>query len=210
MGLIGFLYVILTKKAKLSLAWKRLRIVYIFGSTLFFCSFILIEYLVATAWNRQPNTATKVDYILILGAGLKKDTVSNRLRVRLNKGLEYATQYPKAQLILSGGQGSDELISEAEAMRRYVISQNLNPRRILLEDQSTSTVENLLFSQKLLSDEQASVLIVTSDYHLYRALMLARRQGYNCEGASATSPLDIRLNYTLREYMVMMKDLIFR
>lgn len=209
LGGIALVYMYLQKKAIQHSSWKKLKIAYLGVLAIFFTSFAAIEFAVMTGWNEKPVVGENFDYIIVLGAGLKKDTVSNRLRVRLDKGLEYAARFPAATLIMSGGKGSDEHISEAEAMRRYLVSQHFPPSRILLEDQSTSTVENLQFSKKLLRHPQAKVLIVSSDYHLFRALMLARRQGYDCAGAAAPSPLGIRLNYTIREYAAMLKDLFW-
>ncbi|AZN37878.1 YdcF family protein [Iodobacter ciconiae] len=146
--------------------------------------------------RHQPST------LIVLGSGLDGTQPSPMLRARLDTALIYAAQYPKAQLVVSGGQGFSEEISEANAMQRYLLAHGVAPQRILQEDQSTSTEENLLFSHRLLKTKATEpVLIITNDFHTLRASKIARKQGFPIvDYASAPTPLAIRYNAWLREY----------
>lgn len=118
----------------------------------------------------------------------------------------YAKQYPQTLLIMTGGLGFQQNISEAEVMSQYLQKQHqIDQSRILLEDKSTSTEQNLKNSQSLLAAHQISlsepIAIATSDFHILRAKAIAERQGYQqIIGLSATTPLYIRYNSWLREY----------
>ncbi|AMC36776.1 YdcF family protein [Janthinobacterium sp. B9-8] len=146
--------------------------------------------------KHQPSS------LIVLGSGLDGTQPSPMLRARLDTALIYAAQYPKAQIVVSGGQGFSEEISEADAMQRYLLAHGIAPQRILQEDQSTSTEENLLFSYRLLKAKAAEpVLIVTNDFHALRASKIAKKQGFPLvDLASAPTPLPIRYNAWLREY----------
>ncbi len=84
------------------------------------------------------------DYAVILGAKVNGEIPSLSLQFRLDAALEYAIQYPHVYLILSGGQGPGEHISESEAMKRFLVKNGIQEERLLIEDLSTSTYENLL------------------------------------------------------------------
>jgi uncharacterized SAM-binding protein YcdF (DUF218 family) len=185
---------------------KWLEKLYWIGFFSFLLSFVLIEMLLATAWKLELPEKQEVDCILVLGAGLQADSISLRLKARLDKALEYAEKLPHLPIILSGGQGSDELRTEAEAMQEYLLSKGLSEELLILEDQSTSTQENLRFSKSLLPKANAKVLLVTSDYHLYRALMLASLMGYEAYGAAAYNPFFVRIDHSVREFPAMLKD----
>jgi len=109
---------------------------------------------------------------------------------------------------VSGGQGFDELISEAEAMKRYLIEKGISPDRIQLEDQSTSTYENLVFSKEIMTIENANVILVTSDYHMYRAKRIGKRVGFDIQGISAINSTGERIVRMRREILAVIKDII--
>lgn len=140
--------------------------------------------------------------IIVLGTGLNGTEPGAMLRARLDTALNYAARFPEASLVLSGGQGMSEEISEAEAMQRYLLLQGMAAERLIQESKSTSTEENLLFSYRLLKAKASQpVLIVTSDFHILRAAKIARKQGFTkAEMAPAPTPLAIRYNAWLREY----------
>lgn len=122
------------------------------------------------------------------------------------------------QVLVSGGQGHDEWISEAEAMHNYLVQLDVPSESILLEDQSTSTVENLTFSKTIIDSleiesnesELFQIGIVTTEYHMYRAKMLAKRFGINAGGESAPNVPIIIVKNTLREIVAVIKDTILR
>jgi uncharacterized SAM-binding protein YcdF (DUF218 family) len=146
----------------------------------------------------QPQK--NLDYVLVLGAQVKGTEPSRALRKRLDCALAYAEENPDTILILSGGKGSDEEISEAECMYRYLTGKGLAADRMILEDQSTSTRENLEFSASYLDREQDQIGILSNNFHIYRALLLADRAGYQhvC-GIPAPSDALMQPHYVLRE-----------
>ena len=126
------------------------------------------------------------DYVIIHGAGLiNGDKVSKLLQERLDKAiLVYRKDPSPTKLIPSGGKGSDESISEAEAMKRYLLEQGVPESDILMEDKSTTTLENLKFSKSIIDSREGRkyTALVTSNYHVYRALRYCRRVGLKCKG----------------------------
>jgi len=114
-----------------------------------------------------------VSAVIVLGAGVYGTEPSLSLKVRLDAALDYIADKPDVPVVVSGGQGSGEDISEAQCMADYLIARGVNPDRILLEDRSTSTKENLTFSAALLCsdgiDTTDNIAVVSADYHLYRA-----------------------------------------
>ena len=106
-------------------------------------SFIIIEGLIFIEGNKEATN--KVDYVIILGARLYGDIPSPALRERLIVAKDYLVDNEDVKVIVTGGQGEDELIPEAEAMAKYLVNNGIEENRIIIEDQSTSTFENLQF-----------------------------------------------------------------
>lgn len=151
----------------------------------------------------------ELEYLIVLGAHINGTEPSRALQNRLNTAMEYLEKNPKTLVVVSGGKGSDEDISEAEAMGKYLICRGIAAERIILEDQSTNTVENLKFTAKLISKE-AKIGIVTNDFHIYRSLKLAKKQGYTSVcGISAPSVPLYQPYYVLREILAMIKEWLF-
>lgn len=176
----------------------------------FIVSFLLVEFLIVSEAYRKEDTEVYVDYVVILGAGLDGDKVSKRLEKRLLKGTDYLKENENSKVIVSGGQGEDEDISEAEAMGRYLVSKGIDEDRIYYEDKSTSTVENLLYSKEILNNDLNAnnplILIVTSDYHMFRAKMVSRKLKLQSYGIASESELSVKMNYLIREYFAVVKD----
>ena len=146
--------------------------------------------------NTQPTD--KPDAILILGArvlGTSKETAlpSRVLQARLDVAIPYIKQHPETPVIVSGGQGADEPATEAAVMKQYLLNKGVPEKQILLENRATRTKENIVNSQKLFSFKR--LVIVTSDFHMYRSQLLAKRAGIsNVSGITAASsfPKDIK------------------
>jgi len=155
-------------------------------------------------WSSVPESKD-VEYVVVLGAGLRGDKVSYTLAYRLDAAIEYSVTNPETTILVSGGQGPDEDISEAEAMKRYLVAAGIKESRILLEDQSTSTDENIKFSRALMKDNP-SVAIVSSNYHMYRAKYIGTRYVENVEGISAHAPYWSVINYMVRESVTILNE----
>ncbi|MCT4781528.1 MULTISPECIES: YdcF family protein [Exiguobacterium] len=151
------------------------------------------------AKGERPLANGKFPYVIVLGAGVKGETPSLILKYRIEAAARYGKQFPETTFILSGGQGKGEAITEAEAMRRGMRAAGIAADRLLLEDQSTSTTENLAFSKRLLPDSENQVSIVTSDFHLYRARKEAEQLNLRSDAIPAETPLSGVLRYGMRE-----------
>ena len=173
-------------------------------------SFIIIESLVI--YTGAKKDSGKADYIVILGAMVRGETPSLILKERLDAGLDYIKKYPEIKVILSGGKGPGEDISEAEAMKRYLVSHGVEEARLIKEDKSTSTIENLKFTRdiidKLDNKKNKILLIVTSDFHMFRAKFLAKRNGFNPLGVPANTILSIKPTYYIYEYFGVIKSFL--
>ena len=176
----------------------------LFGVTLLSVELTLIR---ASTGNEKPGA----DYVLVLGAGVNGETPSYMLHTRIETALRYLEENPSSRAILSGGQGGGERITEAEAMRRALTAAGIAEDRLLLEERSTSTEENVRFSLELLQkegfSEQDSVAVVTHGFHLFRARRMLAAEG--CENTfGVPAPLPpypfFGLNYYLREYFTVM------
>lgn len=164
--------------------------------------------------NSRPDPVVEVNYLIILGAGLNGEQLSWTLWERMQKGLEFLEGHPKVKVVLSGGQGPGEEISEAEGMRRFLVDHGISDERILKEDQSTSTMENLRFSKELLIrqsnfENSERVAVITNDFHIFRTKILARRNGISPVGIPSPTPWYLVPNVYLREYFAVVKSLIF-
>ncbi len=143
----------------------------------------------------------EADYIIVLGSGIIGKKVTPLLAARIEKGIRLLQYNPKAMMIMSGGQGVGEDIPESEAMAAYAIDKGVDAERILLEQKSVSTEQNLLFSRNLIEKETPKIIIVTTAYHVFRALILARKQGMKCVGFGSKTKWYFTLNALIREFM---------
>jgi uncharacterized SAM-binding protein YcdF (DUF218 family) len=179
---------------------------------LFLLSFITVEgYILYESGRSKSFNAEEVDAIIILGAGLKGETPSKTLLSRLEAGRVVLDENKELPVVVSGGQGEGETIPEAEAMGRYLMGKGIPENRILYERTSTTTYENLRNSRDVLRKqgmEDPHVLIVTSDYHVVRAKLIAEDLGIEADGLSGDSPLIVRVNYFIREYFALGKMLM--
>lgn len=150
------------------------------------------------------NPDEPCDYVVVLGAAVHGDTPSLSLSERINAAYDYLTAHPEAQCVVSGGQGSGENLSEARCMFDWLVAKGIPAERIWLEDQATSTWENLTFSLDLIEEKTGRrperLGVISSEYHLYRASLFAGRCGVAFVGIPArTGFVGVRVNYYLRE-----------
>lgn len=151
----------------------------------------------------------ELDYVVVLGAQVRGDKPSRALQKRLDAALAYAKKNPKTRLILSGGQGSGEDISEAQCMAEYLMEQGMDSGRLILEEKSTDTRENLLFSDKLTGCSRERTGVLSNNFHVYRAVRLAKKLGYErVEGIAAPSDPVMQVHYVIREVFALVKEKI--
>lgn len=151
-----------------------------------YISFLLVSYVLYAFLYARITGLRRADYVVVLGSGLNGDQVPPLLAGRLERGLRVHQALARRRgaspvVIVSGGKGSDERISEAEAMARYLIDRGLPEDQVIREDQSRTTEENLTFSQAIMARSRPGYrcIIVTSNYHVFRAAIIARRLRVN-------------------------------
>ncbi len=166
--------------------------------------------------GEADNSAIPVDAVIVLGAGVNGETPSAALWSRIRAAEDYLEIHPDVPVVLSGGQGAGEAISEAEAMRRALWTEDgAENARLLLEERSTNTAENFRFSKALLEEGgldtgTATIAVVTNDFHCFRAHMIARRQGLKTIDVPAELPWWwLTANYYLREAFAVVKTSLF-
>ncbi|MBO7709940.1 MAG: YdcF family protein [Lachnospiraceae bacterium] len=149
-----------------------------------------------------------LDYLIVLGAQVRENGPSAVLKFRLDAAAAYLKDNEGTLCIVSGGKGYNEPISEAEGMKRYLEEAGIDPRRIVMEDQSSNTTENIAFSMKLIKDPgTAGIGIVTNNFHLFRAMAIAQKAGIrNVRGIAAGSSAFYLPNNVLRECLGILKD----
>lgn len=157
----------------------------------------------------SKNTDKELDYIVVLGAQLKTTGPSRVLQYRLDTAYEYLTAHPDTKAIVSGGQGSNEPASEAQGMYDYLVKRGIEPGRIILEDKSVNTEQNIRFSKEFLQADADKVGIVSNNFHVFRAVKLAKAAGYrNVVGIAAPATAFYLPNNMLREFFGVVKDFL--
>lgn len=151
--------------------------------------------------------------VIVLGCGLRGERVSVGLAKRLNKAAEYHKENPEAMIIVSGGQGPQEDISEALAMKRYLVDKGIAEDKIIMEDKSTSTITNFRYSREIMEArgmDLSSVVFVTNAYHVYRGASYAKDEGFVDIAHLGTDIIwyTIPMNY-MREMMAVVKMWVF-
>ena len=168
-------------------------------------TFALVEGTIIYKGNSNPTIGA--DYVIVLGAQVRGSTVSRALKNRLDVAYSYLQESPDSHVIVSGGQGSGEDISEALAMKNYLLTLGMEESRIMMEDKSTNTNENIRFSQTIIGDKNQSTVIVTNKFHVYRATMIAKKQGVTkVNGLGAPSDDILIIHYYVREFFAVVKD----
>lgn len=162
-------------------------------------AFIFVEAHVVQAMNADAKE--NLEYVIVLGAGLKGTVPTNPLRVRIDRAYEYMCENKDTILIASGGQGFGEDISEAQCIASILESRGIDASRIILEDKSTSTEENLKNTLEVIGDSKASVGIITNGFHEYRANLIAEDVGFeNIASVPAVTLFPVGIHYTVREF----------
>lgn len=168
---------------------------------------VLIGTIIIALKSAMKKPKYNKDYIIILGCQIRKDgTLTPLLKGRVDKAIEFRNEQLKENgkdliFITSGGKGSDEVISEAEAMKKYLLDNGINEKNILIDDKSKNTYENIKFSNKLIKNKNASVAFSTTNYHVFRAGLLATSQGLILEGIGSKTKAYFWINAFIREFI---------
>lgn len=173
-------------------------------------SFFFICYLFYSWMYQMIPIKKQIDYIIVLGSGIKSEEVPPLLKSRLDKAIEYYVKNSSSKIVVSGGQGADEPVSEAFAMKKYLLSQQIPEEKILVEDASTTTYENMKFSKKIIFEdwkndkENPKILFSTNNYHVLRGALYARKAQLKAEGVGAPTALYFLPTALIREYIALL------
>lgn len=169
--------------------------------------FVIVEGCIISSYRAKGEK--NLDYIIVLGAQVKEKGPSAALKFRLDTAYDYLIENENTICIVSGGQGANEPCSEAQGMRDYLVGKGISEERIIMEDKSTDTSENIKFSSGFLNMENDSVGIVTNNFHVFRGVHLAKHLGMkNVCGIAAPSNIYFQLNNMVREFFGIVKDLV--
>lgn len=174
--------------------------------------FISIESIII--YNGHHNDDEKPDYLVVLGAGLRGNSISASLLYRLETALDFHEMYPDVKIVVSGGQGKGENMAEALAMRNFLVDNGVDPSLIIIEDKSTNTYENFLYTKDVLEEETGkedfTITIISNNFHMYRAKFLAKEVGFSTYGYPAPSHKASALVFYVREFFAVIKAYIFK
>ena len=170
---------------------------------------ILLSTIILQIKATKDKPSLNKDFILILGCMIKKDgTLTNLLKGRVDKAIEFRDLQKKETgkdliFIPSGGQGSNEVISEALAMKNYLLEKGIKEKNILIEDKSKNTFENIKFSYNIIKNkkENANIALSTTNYHIFRAGIIATNQHIPIECVGAKTKTYFWINAFIREFI---------
>lgn len=187
MGLISIYYLILYLEEKKYFLLKKLLMSGIFVGAIFFI--IGLGVILNDIYRYKKDIVKHYDYVLVLGCSLKEDKPRSALKARLDKGYEYLQKNPNSKLILCGGQGFDEVVPESLAMKKYLLSRGVKSDKLIEEDKSRTTYENLENASKIIGEREKEIGVITNDFHMYRVKKMGKRLGIKIEPIYAKTPL---------------------
>jgi uncharacterized SAM-binding protein YcdF (DUF218 family) len=176
---------------------------YIFLIPILFVYFVILHVQIQRYSNMEvPKDA---EYLIILGAKVNGTVPSLSLQYRIDAAADYLLANPKTIAIATGGQGAGENVTEAETIKKALIGKGVEPERIRMEDQSTTTYENLKYSLPYLPTLHGQGIVVTNHYHVYRAVSIAADHKMNVSGYPAKTPFISLPKSYIREYLAITK-----
>lgn len=216
LGLLGvatnivLIYYIYSMRTISGNVYSEVAFYYIFGLFVYFTMMYSATAIYATLYNWRPISYTP-DYIIILGSGLIGDRVPPLLASRINRAVQQYKRYNGRPLIItSGGQGSDEKVAESFAMKKYIHEHypKIPDEAVVMEDRSTTTFENMLFSKKIIKErfgDKARGLFVSNNYHILRAGYYARRAKLQANGVGSKTAFYYVPNAFTREFIGLLE-----
>lgn len=209
---LGFLLAgILAKKITLR-KWQKRLMIYVLIPIIVI--FLAVELIIFSAFFEKPKE--EPDYIVVLGTTVYEDGPCYLLRQRLKEAAKWAETYEDAKIVVTGGQGEREPFTEGSEMKRYLIEElGISENRIIVEEASMNTFENMTFSGAILEKEDESfsyentpILVVTNNFHMYRAMQIAKKAGFgNVSGAPSGTYVYLFPHYMVREFCAIVKNL---
>jgi uncharacterized SAM-binding protein YcdF (DUF218 family) len=206
-GEVAFLYTFFLPTLGRASYWGHSRWVALFGVSVFYLSCIFVSFLFYTKFIEHVPHRRDFDYLIVHGAGLiNGNQVSRLLADRLDKAIMvYDRDETKPKIITSGGQGPDETISEAHAMAEYLLDHGVPVTDIIEEDKSPDTMTNIINSKAIIDAQpgRRRVALISSNYHVYRCLMDARKAGLKCTGIGSHTASYYWPSALIREFIAV-------
>jgi len=173
----------------------------------FYC--ITLATLYCNIMAAKHNPCYDKDFVIILGTKMRDDgTLTPILKARVDKAIQFAKEQKEKKgkdiiFIPSGGKGKDEVMSEAEAMKKYLLENNINEENIIIENQSTNTLQNMKFSKDKINEinKEGKIAFSTTNYHVFRSGVIANSEGIDCEGMGSTTKWYFYTNALIREFV---------
>lgn len=181
--------------------------------TVFFCLGFLVAAILSVFMAKEILNKPDGQYpAILLGCKVNSTSPSLMLSRRINAAYNYLTENGEAVIIVSGGQGKGEDISEAECMKNSLVNKGISPDRILTEDKSTDTFENLNFSKKILDENNLGnkAVIITDSFHQFRASLIAHDNDLETFSFNAHTPSYLVLTYWVREWFGLIEQILFK
>ncbi|WBW95194.1 YdcF family protein [Oceanirhabdus sp. W0125-5] len=173
-----------------------------FGISLFIVSFVIIQCMIS--YQGDKNNLSDMDYVIILGTQVIGDRPGLELKNRLDKAIRIINDNQSCKIIVCGGTGYNQKFSEAYVMKKYLIEKGIDNDRILKEEKSTNTYENIKNANDIIRNidnrDNIKVGVCSNDYHVYRGKIISKKFELNPVGIYAKTPLYIIPNHRMREY----------
>lgn len=208
-------WIFLCRRAEKSKGWKWCRRAFAAGLAAMLLLLGSLEAMIVS-YGEQDNMAVPADAVIVLGAGIKDTKPSPALKTRLNAARAYMERHPDIPVVLSGGLGLGETVTEGEVMKDDLSTGDPAwDNRLYPECRATSTAENFRYSKEILMElgidpETATIAVVTNDFHMLRTHLIARRCGMDIIGISAELPWWwVNLACYVRESFALVKTFVF-
>ena len=172
----------------------------------FYCLTIATLYCNIMAARHKPDFDK--DFVIVLGSKIRADgSLTPILKARVDKAIEFAKKQKEEAdrniiFVPSGGKGQDEIISEAEAMKNYLIENGIKQENIIVENMSTNTTQNMRFSKEKIDEKNkdGNIIFSTTNYHVFRSGIIANNEGIDCEGIGSKTKWYFYTNALIREF----------
>lgn len=173
---------------------------------------LVLSILMLSALTNVPTEENSSDTVIILGCLVKNGNPSPMLERRLQYGLEFLSANPDSVCVVSGGQGKNESLPEADAMKQWLVSNGIDESRVFTEDKSSDTEENISFSLKVIEANGLSknIILISDSFHLWRASIIAHENGLDATCIGADTTLWVLPGYWVREWFGLSNDIFLK
>lgn len=211
LGISLVLYLTIANFREQMTSWTLRYFVVYCGIVIMYFGLSFYNFIIVSMFNSFYKPKLNKDYIIVLGSGLiDGHKVSRLLGGRIDRAIEFyqlqRDNNKNSKIIFSGGQGVDEIVSEGEAMSKYALDKGVLEEDIIIESRSKTTLENFKYSKEIMDKEKGTYNAVfsTSNYHVFRANIYAKKAGLNISGIGSKTALYFLPNATIREYIAVL------